>query len=110
MASVFVITPHADDETLGMGGTVAKHSLHGDDVFVLLVAKHKDKTRHSEFHEACKILGATGLDCEDYYPDGTLDHDRQRLIGTFDKYCYEYKNLQVKFHKRNFLLLYYLIS
>ena len=31
---ILVIAPHNDDETLGVGGTMAKHAALGDDVFV----------------------------------------------------------------------------
>jgi LmbE family N-acetylglucosaminyl deacetylase len=36
--NIFVIAPHMDDETLGMGGTIAKHVAHGDRVTVCVVA------------------------------------------------------------------------
>ncbi len=35
---VFVISPHMDDETLGMGGTIAKHVDRGDIVHVAVIA------------------------------------------------------------------------
>ena len=37
---VLVVAPHPDDETLGVGGTIAKHSAQGDEVFVLMVSGH----------------------------------------------------------------------
>jgi N-acetylglucosamine malate deacetylase 1 len=37
---VLVIAPHPDDETLGVGGTIAKYSAQGDEVFVLTVSGH----------------------------------------------------------------------
>ena len=38
MASVLVIAPHADDEVLGVGGTLHKHINQHDDVNVVIVA------------------------------------------------------------------------
>ena len=35
-----VVAPHPDDETLGVGGTIAKYSAQGDEVFVLMVSGH----------------------------------------------------------------------
>ena len=37
---VLVVAPHPDDETLGAGGTIAKYSAQGDEVFVLIVSGH----------------------------------------------------------------------
>jgi N-acetylglucosamine malate deacetylase 1 len=36
MNTVLVIAPHADDEILGCGATMAKHVLHGDEVIVII--------------------------------------------------------------------------
>ena len=35
---VLVIAPHADDEVLGVGGTIAKHVSKGDEVAVVVTA------------------------------------------------------------------------
>ena len=37
---VLVVAPHPDDETLGVGGTIAKYSAQGDEIFVLTVSGH----------------------------------------------------------------------
>ena len=37
---VLVVAPHPDDETLGVGGTIAKYSAQGDEVFILIVSGH----------------------------------------------------------------------
>src|SRR5687767_6864064 len=34
---VMVVAPHPDDETLGCGGTIAKHAAAGDQVEVLII-------------------------------------------------------------------------
>ena len=40
MNKVLIIAPHPDDETLGVGGAIAKYSAQGDEVFVLMVSGH----------------------------------------------------------------------
>lgn len=37
---VLVVAPHPDDETIGAGATIAKHSAQGDEVTVLVVSGH----------------------------------------------------------------------
>ena len=39
MGKVLVIAPHPDDEVLGCGGTIAKHTSGGDEVYVCIVTK-----------------------------------------------------------------------
>ena len=38
--SILTFFAHPDDETLGVGGTIAKYSKNGADVFVLIVSGH----------------------------------------------------------------------
>ena len=40
---VLVIAPHADDETLGVGGTLARRAAEGDEVHVAVVTGHGDE-------------------------------------------------------------------
>lgn len=70
---VLVIAPHADDETIGMGGTIAKHAIGGDEVFVAIVTGHGEERPHpiyprsawdtvrKEAAKACEILGVREL-------------------------------------------------
>mgnify|MGYP003334377765 CR=1 FL=1 len=37
---VLVIAPHADDETIGVGGTIARFSAEGHDVIVAIMTGH----------------------------------------------------------------------
>ena len=64
---VLVISPHPDDETLGVGGSIAKLINQGHDVYILTVSGHLpplydredyDKTV-DEAHKAYDILGIT---------------------------------------------------
>ncbi|MFQ5525036.1 MAG: PIG-L deacetylase family protein [Thermoanaerobaculia bacterium] len=43
---VLVVAPHADDETLGMGGTIARHASEGDEVTVAVLTGHGDEGPH----------------------------------------------------------------
>ena len=62
---LLVVAPHPDDETLGAGGTIAKFSAQGDEVFVLMVSGHLPplysredyEITVSEAHSAFDLLG-----------------------------------------------------
>ena len=62
---ILIIVPHPDDEVLGCGGTIAKHSKRGDEVYLCIVTKAYTpdwseeflKNRTKEIEKANKILG-----------------------------------------------------
>ena len=65
---IMVIATHADDEILGCGGTIARHTAYGDEVHVLVVtrgaedifsAKENAVTR-AELKRAHKLVGIKG--------------------------------------------------
>ena len=64
---ILVIAPHPDDETLGLGGTMAKLASQGHEVNVLVVSGHlpplykrEDYERTvNEANQAFKILGVS---------------------------------------------------
>ncbi len=65
---IMVIATHADDEILGCGGTIARHTAYGDEVHVLVVtrgaedifsAKENAVTR-AELKRAHKVVGIKG--------------------------------------------------
>lgn len=65
MRKILIIAPHPDDEVLGCGGTVVKHSKTGDEVYLCIVTKAYTpewseeflKNRQKEVEKANKILG-----------------------------------------------------
>jgi len=64
---ILVVAPHPDDETLGVGGTIAKFAARGDEVFVLMVSGHLPplynledyKKTVSEAYSAFSVLGVS---------------------------------------------------
>lgn len=82
--TILVVAAHPDDEILGCGGTIAKHSSEGDIVHVLIVAEgitsrslQKDKADaikklHNTSKKAAKILGAKPPKMANF-PDNKLD-------------------------------------
>ena len=93
--SVLVVAAHPDDEILGCGGIIAKHSEKNDDVHVLIAAEgHSARSRHERNSEdldiinhlkvcakkANRLLGAKSIDFLDL-ADNRLDSlDRLDLI------------------------------
>lgn len=51
MEKILVVAPHPDDETLGMGGTIAKMTQKGHDVSVLTVSAHMPPLYPEEAHQ-----------------------------------------------------------
>lgn len=85
--NVLVAAAHPDDEVLGCGATIAKHSQRGDQVHLLVLAEgvtsrdqeRQRKKRRQELsalavaaHRASKILGASSLRLHDF-PDNRMD-------------------------------------
>ena len=48
MKKILVVCAHPDDETLGLGGTIAKHSQNGDQVFVVIFADGESARSNSK--------------------------------------------------------------
>lgn len=81
MNRILVLGAHPDDETLGLGGTIAKKSKNGDLVFSLIFTdgesargsnKLKIKRRREQAQEAAKTLGIKEIEFLDY-EDQKLD-------------------------------------
>jgi LmbE family N-acetylglucosaminyl deacetylase len=73
LSRILVVAPHADDETIGMGGAIARHAREGHEVVVAVVTGHGDDGPHplwprevwdrvrDEARAACAVLGVAEL-------------------------------------------------
>ena len=101
MSNVVVVAAHPDDEVLGCGGTIARHSDSGDQVQILIVAEgstsrqqERDRAKLRDelsalaqaAQTAGSILGAADVKLLDL-PDNRLDSlDRLDLIKRIEEY------------------------
>ena len=81
MEKTLVICAHPDDETLGLGGTIALHAKEGNNVFILMFTDGQFgrdtttkgiKQRQDHAKKACSILGVTEVEFLNY-ADEKLD-------------------------------------
>ena len=84
---ILVVVAHPDDEILGCGGTIVKHTLNGDEVHVIIMAEgitSRDNTRNIDFRndeletlhkrtrQASKIMGVKSVKLYNF-PDNRMD-------------------------------------
>lgn len=83
--SVLIISAHADDEVLGVGGTIAKHIDKKDQVCVVIVSNREGIEDEEKVHakSAQKILGYNQLEFLDF-KDMDLDHNIIRFLEPLD--------------------------
>lgn len=80
--TVLVVAAHPDDEVLGCGGTMARHTAEGDNVYALFMTNgvsarqgvNSDDVygRNEAAEKACKVLGVKEYIYNDF-PDNRLD-------------------------------------
>lgn len=100
MEKILVIAAHPDDEVLGCGGTIAKHSRRGDLVYCLILGggiasrsipggnesiAEEQSLLQAATRQAAKILGITEMFFEDF-PDQRYDSvDFLRIVQAIEK-------------------------
>lgn len=95
---ILVVAPHADDETLGVGGTIARRTAEGHEVHVAVMTEHARETHppgpqspwertRAEARRALEVLGVHQLHFEEVPaalatdpPVGSLSHTIGALI------------------------------
>lgn len=94
---VLVISPHPDDEVLGVGGTIARLASEGNDVTVAIVTKgweplftdsHVEQVR-AEAHAASKVLGVKSLRFMDLPVTKLNEIPRHQLNKAFEQLASE---------------------
>jgi LmbE family N-acetylglucosaminyl deacetylase len=92
---ILVIAPHADDETLGVGGTIARRVAEGHDVHVAVITGHGDEPHplwpatlwdriRGEARRAMDVLGVQHLHFEEVPAALVSDQPVWRLNKTID--------------------------
>ena len=76
---VLIVAAHPDDEVLGVGATIAKHTAIGDKVDILLLSEgetardtYNIKKRLNQAVKVAKFLGANNMFSEEF-PDNQMD-------------------------------------
>ena len=95
--NILVLVAHSDDETIGLGGTIAKHVKNGDSVFCkyftdgissregIQIDQDSNKNRINSSILASKILGFNWLENSNY-PDNRMDSvPRLKVIKEIEK-------------------------
>lgn len=104
MSTVLAVVAHPDDETIGAGGTLARHAAAGDDVHVLVLgdgvtsryderppaAEAEIERRRERARSAADTLGVDSITFDDF-PDNAFDSVRlldltQRIEMALDRY------------------------
>lgn len=123
MSTILAVVAHPDDETIGVGGTLARHVTRGDDVHVLVLgdgvtSRYDESTDAAEAElerrreQACSAANTLGVDSItfDDYPDNAFDSVpllelTQRIETAIDRhvpetvYTHHYGDLNVD-HER----------
>lgn len=105
MSKILVVAAHPDDEILGLGATVRKHILSGDEVVAIILGEGQTsrwdkrdladcdavKLLHRNSYDAARIIGFNEVYFESL-PDNRFDSvDLLDIVKIVEKYVDEYK-------------------
>lgn len=79
MKNILVFAPHPDDESIGCGGSIAKHVRSGNSVTIVFLTS--EGKRKEEAKDAAKILGASGTEFLDF-KDGFISYSPESVEKT----------------------------
>ena len=102
MENILVIAPHVDDEVLGVGGTIYKHTTKGDHVNVIVITDRAGGTWRTPFsapaqtqRDQCLDVCVNKLKCRGVHFLGLADGDLDRhIIETIEPLETVYTELQ----------------
>ena len=93
--NVLVVVAHPDDETIGMGATIKKHTMNGDKVFVVSMtngvgardssSKLKVEERINCAENASKILGFNWIERYDFKDNSLDSYPLLEMIKSIEK-------------------------
>ena len=93
--NVLVIVAHPDDETIGMGATIKRHSMMGDNIFVVSMtngvgsrSKSSDKEvkgREIQAENASKVLGFKWIERYDFKDNSLDSYPLIKIIKSIEK-------------------------
>ena len=106
---VLIVCAHPDDEVIGMGGTIAKHTLLGDDVRVIFMANGVSSREFADDNEsiderrkaakkAGAILGIQKLIFNEFYDNKMDAHDLLDIIKSIESVIKSYQPSVVYTH------------
>ncbi|WP_445666645.1 PIG-L deacetylase family protein [Fodinibius sp. AD559] len=98
--TVLIVSAHPDDETLGAGGTILRHSKQGDDIIWLIVtnifehqgfSKQRISERQEEIEQVAERFNFEDTVKLDYPTMSLSSQDLGELISDISKVVKEYK-------------------
>ncbi|GAA65006.1 hypothetical protein P20311_2810 [Pseudoalteromonas sp. BSi20311] len=94
LKTILIVAPHADDETLGCGGTILRYIKEGHEVHWLLVTGMKEEfgfsteqitIRNKEIDKVNKLYGFSSLNKLNFPPAALEKVSKGELIGAISK-------------------------
>ena len=92
--NILCIVAHPDDEALGVGGTLIKHAIYGDEVNIVILSKGEDAKKNKQdrnpqrLNNAKKWSEIAGVNLFKVfnYPDQQLIHPQLKIVRNLENY------------------------